>query len=131
MYIYIVPIDFPIQFLQFSILSKSVFFAELLSDAKGNALTWTRPPLSLFGRSRPAGRPTFFVFFCFFHRMFLEGVHRSRPAEKAPQGFYRQLNFQVPFADESGNIYILPIDFATQFLHLSILSKRVCMHQTL
>ena len=50
------------QFLQFSILSKNVLFTKLLSHAKGNALTWTRPPLSPFGRSRPAGQR--FFHFC-------------------------------------------------------------------
>ena len=57
------PIDFPLQLLQFSLLSKSVFLSKLLSQAVCFASLWAPPPLSPFGRSRPTGRPAFFPFF--------------------------------------------------------------------
>ena len=40
-----------------------MFFTKLLSQMIGYALHWAPPPLSPFGRSRPAGRPAFFAFF--------------------------------------------------------------------
>ncbi len=73
--LYIVPIDFPIYILQFSILSKHVFLSKLLSQVFCFASLWAPPHLSPFGWSRPAGRPYFFVFL--HPRMFLECFHRS------------------------------------------------------
>ena len=67
--------------MQFSILSKSVFLSKLLSHAKGNGLTWTPPPLSDFGRSRPASWPAVFSFFC-TPACFPNVFCRNRPARR-------------------------------------------------
>ena len=75
-----------------------MFFTKLPSHAKGNALTWTRPPLSPFGRSRPAGRPTFFPFFspeC-FSKVFTEaGRPDGQPGGEHP-GHYRDTTRTPP-----------------------------------
>jgi hypothetical protein len=56
--------------------SKSVFLSKLLRKSVCFASLWGPPHLSLFGRSRPAGRPAFFFFvFCIaecFSKVFTE-----------------------------------------------------------